>query len=609
LRGRFSNIGEKCFFEIGMTRHPQEISSFALFRRLLWYVRPYRLMFLVGILAMICVAATEPLFPWIVKLMLDRGFIGTTEKLSTYQYAIPIAIIAVFAIRGFLTLVMHYCLAWVGGRVLLDLREAMFVRLLTLPASFFDNSSSGHLVTRITHDVTGVTNAATTALTVIVRDTLATIALIGYMLYLNWALTLIALITIPPMALAVRRLSKRLRAINRASQQTIGDISQTVQEGVEAHKVIKVYGGQSHEASRMFDASNKMRNLAMKESVASSAMVPITQLCVATAIATITFVALKQAGTSGFSAGGFAAFLLAMLMILSPVKRLADVNAPLQRGLAAAESVFSLMDSIPETNSGTGTIVGRARGEVSFERVSFAYDGAAKGALREFSLKVSPGQTLALVGTSGAGKSTITNLMLRLYDPIEGRICLDGFDIRSLKLESLREQIALVSQDVVLFNDTVAANIAYGKQQSATPEQIWAAAKAAYADGFISEMPNGLQSVIGENGVKLSGGQRQRIAIARAILKDAPILILDEATSALDSESERQVQNALEHLMNGRTTIVVAHRLSTIERADNIAVLDRGTLIEFGPHEQLLSANGVYANLYRIQYALGHELS
>jgi ATP-binding cassette, subfamily B, bacterial MsbA len=590
-----------------MNRTVSHPSSVMLYKRLLRYVLPYRMVFGLGILAMVAVAATEPLFPGLIKAMLDKGFSGTSAQLAQRTLTIPLLIVGVFALRGALTFVSHYCLAWVGGRILLDLREEMFAKLLKLPAPYFDNQASGQLISRITHDVNGVTSAATSALTIVVRDSLTVIALLGYLLYLNWKLTLVALAIVPPLVFFIRIFSTRLRSMSRESQFAMGDIAQTVQEGVEAHRVIKVYGGQEYESKRFFKASNRLRSLNMKQSVAASAMVPITQLCVSVAIAVVVFIALMQAASTGFSVGSFAAFLFAMLMLLNPIKHLADVNAPLQRGLAAAESVFSLIDQLPEDDHGKNVLQKRSHGEIRFDAVSFAYLQAHRPALDKVSFVVEPGKTLALVGPSGGGKSTISHLIGRFYDPQSGRVLLDGTDICELTRESLRQQIAMVSQDVVLFNDTIAANIAYGLQRHATEDEIWAAARAAHADGFIHELPDKLNSMVGEKGIKLSGGQRQRLAIARALLKDAPILVLDEATSALDSESERHVQQALDKLMQGRTTIVIAHRLSTIERADRIAVLDWGKLIESGTHAELLAQNGVYANLYRIQYALGHD--
>jgi ATP-binding cassette, subfamily B, bacterial MsbA len=576
-------------------------TSVMLYKRLLGYVKPYRAVFLLGILGMVAVAATEPLFPGLIKAMLDKGFgPATAQQQAQRAWFLPLLIVGIFALRGVLTFFSHYCLGWVGGRILLDLREEMFAKLLKLPTPFFDNQSSAQLMSRITHDVNGVTGAATSVLTIVVRDSLTVIALLGYLLYLNWRLTLVTLAIVPPLVFFIRIFSGRLRSMSRESQYAMGDIAHTVQEGVEAHRVIKIYGGQEYEAKRFFKASNRLRGLNMKQSVAASAMVPITQLCVSIAIAVVVAIALAQANTTGFSVGGFAAFLFAMLMLLNPIKHLADVNAPLQRGLAAAESVFELIDEAAELDDGTVTLQTRAQGNVQFENLTFQYASAPRAALEQVSFAVSPGKTLALVGGSGGGKSTVSHLLARFYDPQSGRVLLDGQDIRTFTRVSLRRQISFVSQD------TIGANIAYGLQRDATEAEIWAAARAAHAEDFIRELPQGLQSMVGENGVKLSGGQRQRLAIARAILKDAPILILDEATSALDSESERHVQEALETLMRGRTTIVIAHRLSTIERADNIAVLDRGHLIEYGAHADLLQKNGVYANLYRIQYALGH---
>jgi subfamily B ATP-binding cassette protein MsbA len=454
----------------------------------------------------------------------------------------------------------------------------------------------------VAYDVTQVTSAATSAVTVAVKDSLTILGLLAWLFWLNWKLTLITLVVAPGITVIVRIFSRRLRRVGREVQTAMGEVTAVLQEGIDCQKVVKIFGGTQYETDRFRGAANRVRSFSMKYSAASAGNTSLVQLLAAIALAFVISIVAGQSAANETTVGGFVSFVTAMLMLLQPLKRLTGVNESLQRGLAAAESIFGLLDTEPEPDTGTARLE-RARGEIAFEGVSMQYRRAERPALDDVSLTIRAGETVALVGPSGSGKTTLAHLIPRFYQPTAGRILLDGHDLRSLTLESLRGNIALVSQDVALFNDTVAANIAYGAKAGASEAEIVAAAEAANAMGFIREMPQGLQTIVGENGVRLSGGQRQRLAIARTLLKDAPVLILDEATSALDSESERQVQAALEVLMKGRTTIVIAHRLSTIEKADRIVVLDRGQVAEVGSHAKLLARDGIYARLHRIQFA------
>ena len=585
-----------------MSSSPQS-SSRTLYLRLLGYVRPYWRVFAVSLLTMAFAAATEPVLPALMKPLLDGSFV---ERNQTHPYLVPLAIIGIFLVRGALSYLSSYTMAWVSNKIVLDLRNAMFQRLLALPTRYYDDRSSGVLISKVAFDVVGVTSAATTVLTVLVRDTLAVAGLLGWLLYLNWRLTLVTLVIAPGVAIVVKVFSKRMRRMSQEGLRAQADVTHVLQESIDCHKEVKIFGGQDYEARR-FDRSNqKQRGYNMRQTMAAAATVPIVQIFASIAVAVIISIALQLSAANELSVGGFVSFLTAMLMLLTPIKHLTEVNSPLQRGLASAESVFELLDERAEEDTGRRALP-RAQGRIEYERVSFAYPGAGREALNDVSVRVEPGETIALVGQSGGGKTTLVNLLPRFYELSGGRIQIDGIDTREITLASLRANIALVSQDVALFNDTVASNIAYGRAGGASRAELESAARAAHALDFIREMPQGFDTLIGEDGVRLSGGQRQRLAIARALLKDAPILLLDEATSALDSESERHVQAALAELMRGRTTIVIAHRLSTIEHADRIVVLQRGRLVETGNHAELLARNGVYAKLYRIQFALEQE--
>ena len=573
-----------------------------LYLRLLSHVRPHWKGFALTLAATALAAATEPLFPALMKPLLDKGF-GQGEQ--GWLAWLPLAIVGIFVLRGVAGFLAGYGMSWVSNKVITDLRQLMFERLMRLPASYFDAHASSIPATRIAYDVNGVAAAATSTLTVLIRDTLSVLGLVGWLLWLNWKLTLISLAVIPLTALVVRAFSRRLRRLSLSAQEGMAQMNQVLHESIRGHKVVKIFGGEGHATARFFKVNNALRGYGMRQAIAAAAVAPITQIFASIGLAIVVWVALQQSAGNETTVGGFVSFITAMLLLLAPLKHLADINAPLQRGLAAAESVFRMLDEATEVDQGTVTLggTGKARGEIEFAGVGLRYASAERDALSGIDLSIRPGETVALVGPSGGGKTSLVNLVPRFYHAGHGRIRIDGQDIETLTLQSLRASIAHVGQDVFLFDDTVAANIAYGGKRNAGRDEIEAAARAANALDFIQALPQGFDTMIGENGSRLSGGQRQRIAIARAILKDAPILILDEATSALDSESERAVQEALEALMRGRTTLVIAHRLSTVEHADRIVVLAQGRIAEIGSHAELLAAGGVCASLYRLQFA------
>ncbi len=573
-------------------------SGTIIYRRLLGYVWPHWRAFAVAIFALIVVAGTEAGFAAFLKPMMDGSFIDKDPQIIKLT---PIVLILIFLFRGVAAYVSGYLMAWVARRVICTLRGEMFAQLLHLPVSFFDNTPSGTLVAKLIYDVEQVARATTDVVTILVRDTFTVIGLLGWMFYLNWQLAAILLVGAPLVAKVIHVINRRFRRYSTRIQDSVGAVTQIAEEAIEGQRVVKTFGGQVYEKQRFDEANENHRRLNMKLEATSAASVPLVQMVAAVASAIVIYIALKQVEQEELSVGSFMSFIASMMMLHSPMKRLTRITVNLQQGIAAAESIFTFVDTPCERDEGRLQLQ-RCDGAVNYRGVSFGY-GTEKGkVLHDIELQIAPGQSVAFVGRSGSGKSTLVSLLARFYDVSEGRIEIDGHDIRELALQDLRSQIALVSQHITLFNDTIANNIAYGSLSTASREVIIQAAEAAHAMDFIRELPAGLDTMVGENGVLLSGGQRQRLAIARALLKDAPILILDEATSALDTESERHIQAALEELMQNRTTLVIAHRLSTIEKVDKIVVMEQGRVIESGRHAELLAQNGQYALLYNMQF-------
>jgi subfamily B ATP-binding cassette protein MsbA len=510
-------------------------------------------------------------------------------------------IVGVFALRGIGSYASEYGLAWIGSRVVFDLRGEASEHLLRLPTPFYDASSAGRLLSKVTYDAQQIATTASEAITISIRNTLTIAIMLAYLLYLNWQLTLIAFAALPLVGFTIRKINRRIKRVSVMVQERTGNLTHVLEEAIGAHRVVKVFGGEGYEAARLREAANKLRLATAKQAAAAALGTPINQIILSVAVGAIVWFAVRQNAAGTYGAGDFIVYVVALLHLLNTLKALTNVTGTIQRGLTAAESVFALIDEPPEVDTGSVTL-GRARGGIRLEHVTKRYHPDAPVALEDVDLEIAPGASVALVGPSGGGKTTLVNLIPRFYTPTGGRVLLDGIDLTQIRLADLRRQIALVSQDIVLFNDTIAANIAYGAMAGASQEAIERAAEAANAVEFIRAQQHGFDTVVGERGIRLSGGQRQRIAIARAILKDAPILILDEATSALDNESERLIQAALDHLMQGRTTIVIAHRLSTIEHCDRIIVLDAGRVVEQGTHAELLARAGVYARLHSRQF-------
>lgn len=564
-----------------------------MYFRLLSYAWRHWPVFLLSIVTLAIFSATNTGFLASIKLVMDQGFV---KQDPTKFRELPWILFGLLALRALAGFISSFSMRWVARRVVERIRLDAFKQLMVLPVSFFDAHSAGVVTSKLTYDTEQMTKVSTSVAVSLVRDSLTIIGMIGYMLYLDWRLTLVFAIMAPLIALYLRRMTPRLRGAGKAVQDSVGSMTRISEEAVSGNRVVKIFGGGKYEYGRFADAVGLNRRMQIRLGRISGINSMVVELIAAAALSLIVFYAVGK-----FSAGGFAAFIGAVLMLIAPVKSLTNLNEDLQVGMAAAHSVFSLIDTPPEQDSGIKTL-DRTQGKMELRNVTLRYDNAKRDALLDISLVVTPGEKVALVGRSGGGKTSLVNLLPRFYELQEGEILLDGVNVRELTLASLRSQFALVSQDVTLFNDTVFNNIAYGALRGVSEAEVIAAAEAAYAWEFIQQLPDGLQSEIGDRGVRLSGGQRQRLAIARAILKNAPILLLDEATSALDTESEKHVQAALDRLMQNRTTLIIAHRLSTIENADRILVMEKGQILEMGAHAELLAKDGHYAALYRRQF-------
>ncbi|MGB8692842.1 MAG: lipid A export permease/ATP-binding protein MsbA [Steroidobacteraceae bacterium] len=573
------------------------VSAAQVYRRLLHYARPHAGMFAIGVLGMMMYAAVTPITAWFVKKFLNAAFVAQNMLVLRY---VPAGVIALFLLRGVGDYLANYFPGWVGRQMIKAIRADLFAHYLRLPTSWYERESSGPMLSRLTYNAELVADAATNSATVLIRDSLAIAGGVLYLFYLNWKLAAFVIPVAVVIGLLVQSVNRRFRRYSTRIQNSMGDVTRVAKEAIEAHRVVKVFNAQEH-LQRNFDAANELnRHTNMRLISARSSSNPTVQLIAALGLAAVLFVANRQVASGAMQVGDFLGFLTALLLVPEPLRRLVSVSGPLQQSIAAGASVFEVLDAPGEPAGGTRRLQ-RARGAVAFRAVEFTYDRAKGGVLHAINLEIAAGTTVAIVGRSGSGKTTLVSLLPRFYDPSGGAVLLDGFDLRDYVLRDLRAQISLVSQEVVLFNDTIRNNIVFGAE-NADVAALDAAVSAAHVREFVDELPLGLETMVGDRGLLLSGGQRQRIAIARALLRNSPILVLDEATSALDTASERHIQSALELLVRNRTTFVIAHRLSTIEHADLIVVMQDGAIVETGTHAELLARAGVYAQLHQLQF-------
>lgn len=576
-------------------------TTWETFKRLWPSISLYKAGLAVAIVALIINAASDALMLSMIKPLMDESFGGIDGIESNFLAMMPIYLMGLMILRGFSGFVSTYCLAWVSGNVVMSMRRQMFNHFMKMPVGFFDKESSGKLLSRITYDSEQVAAATSNAMVSLVREGASIIALMAIMFYNSWQLSAILLVIAPVVALSIRVVSKRFRRISKNMQDAMGSVTSSAEQMLKGHKVVLSYGGQQVEQERFEQVSNRMRQQTMKLVSAQAIANPVIQVIASMALIVVLVLANTESLRESLTPGTFALIFGSMFGLMRPLKALTNVTSQFQRGMAACQTLFGLMELETEKDNGQYEAK-RVNGDIHVKDVTFTYPTKDSPALRCVNFDLPAGQTLALVGRSGSGKSTIANLLTRFYDIDSGSITIDNHDICDYKLSNLREQVAVVSQNVHLFNDTVANNIAYASGEAYSRADIEKAAELAYAMDFIKGMDNGLDTMIGENGVSLSGGQRQRIAIARALLRNAPVLILDEATSALDTESERAIQSALDELQKDRTVLVIAHRLSTIENADQILVVDDGEIVERGVHAELLAQDGAYAQLHRIQF-------
>jgi subfamily B ATP-binding cassette protein MsbA len=570
-------------------------SSIHVYLRLLSYVKPHWKIFILSIFGFLLYSSSQPLLASIAGWLGDAVY----KKQPQATYLIPLALLGIYILRGLGSFIGTYFLAKVSLSIVAALRNSLFDKLILLPNNYYEQNNSGHLISLITYNVTQVTGASTDAIKVIIREGIAVVALLSYLLYLNWQLSIAFIVVAPIIGFVVSYASKRFKKLSKKIQVSMGDLTHVCSESINAYKEVKSFGGHEYERERFYKSTKNNFAQSLKMVKTSAINTPVLQMIVALALASLVFVALSFIGD--MQPDKFITYITAAGLLPKPIRQLSEVNVTIQKGIAAAESIFQLLDEKQEEDFGSIEIK-KSQGQLEFKNVSFKYPSSDKVVIKNLNLTINPGQSVALVGHSGSGKSTIANLIPRFYDIEEGQILLDGKSLNEYTLASLREQISYVSQQVTLFNDTIEKNIAYGSLHNKNREDVLSAAKSAHAMEFIDEQTDGLETLVGEDGVLLSGGQRQRLAIARTLLKDAPIFILDEATSALDTESERKIQSALENVMKDRTTLVIAHRLSTIENADLIIVLDHGEIVEQGSHSELLAMNGYYTQLHGLQF-------